>query len=120
MNEKELESVKILQKDYLGKSEDEKTIESLFKLDAKVKLPAYIFAYTFGILSTLLLGFGMSIAMKQILEQYFILGIVLGIIGIIFISINYPIYSLILKSRKNKYKDEIINVTNNLINKNND
>ena len=41
-------------------------VVALKKLDRKAKEPANIFAFTFGILSSLLLGTGMSLSMKVI------------------------------------------------------
>ena len=48
-------------KEYAPK--DNSKIVALRKLDAKAKNPANIFAYTFGIISALVLGTGMSLAM---------------------------------------------------------
>lgn len=80
------------------------------KLDQKAKLPAYIFAYTFGIIGALVLGVGMCLAMEVIASGpvMIALGIVTGIIGIIMVSINYPLYTKILKARKEKYASSII------------
>ena len=36
------------------------------------------------------------------------LGVIIGIIGIVMVSINYPIYNKILKVRKEKYASSII------------
>lgn len=80
------------------------------KLDQKCKLPAYIFAYSFGVLGALVLGVGMCLAMEVITSGQIMvaLGVVIGIIGIIMVSINYPIYNKILKARKEKYASSII------------
>lgn len=80
------------------------------KLDQKCKLPAYIFAYTFGILGALILGIGMCLAMEVIASGPVMVavGVIVGIIGIIMVSINYPIYNKILKARKEKYASSII------------
>ena len=85
-------------------------VKALKRLDAKVKLPATIFTYTFGIVCTLILGFGMCLAMKVIGNSIvtMIVGIIVGLIGILGVSINYPIYKKILNSRKNKYGSDII------------
>lgn len=94
--------------EYVPKTESK--VIRLRKLDAKVKKPANIFAYTFGVLSALLAGSGMSMIMTDFGPsgtQGLILGIVLGTIGLVLCGINYPIYSKILKSRKQKYSFEI-------------
>ena len=51
-------------KDYAPK--DNSKIVALKKLDKKAKLPATIFTYTFGIISALIVGTGMSLAMQAI------------------------------------------------------
>ncbi len=90
---------------------DNSKIVALKKLDKKAKLPAIITAYIIGIISTLILGVGMCLSMKVIgngSNTMFILGIIIGIIGIFGVSINYPIYSKILNAGKKKYAFEII------------
>ena len=70
-------------------------VKALKRLDAKVKLPTLIFAYTFGIISSLILGLGMCFAMKVIgagTTLYMVIGIVIGCVGIAGVSVNYPIY----------------------------
>jgi len=96
-------------KEYTPKNESK--IVALKKLDQKVKLPAYIFAYTTGIISSLVLGIGMCLAMKVIGDgsnMMFILGIIIGIVGIFGVCINYPAYMKILNARKAKYASDII------------
>lgn len=86
-------------------------VVALRKLDAKAKLPANIFVYTFGIFTTLVAGLGMCLSMKIIGNGstfLFILGIVIGIIGFTGICLNYPIYKKLLEKGKSKYAFEII------------
>ena len=95
-------------KEYAPK--DNSKIVALRKLDAKAKNPANIFAYTFGIISALVLGTGMSLAMQVIGSGVtgMILGIIIGIIAIIGCCVNYPIYKKLLKKGKEKYAYEIV------------
>ena len=85
-------------------------ITALKKLDAKAKRPANVFAFTFGIISALVAGTGMSLAMKVIggTVPFMILGIVIGVVGFTCCGINYPIYKKILEKGKNKYAYEIV------------
>ena len=79
------------------------------KLDNKSK--ANIFTYTFGIIMALVLGVGMCLSMKVIGDgSAFItaIGIIVGVIGIIGVSVNYPIYKKLLESGKKQYAFEII------------
>ena len=69
---------------------DTSKVIALRKLDARAKLPATVFTYSFGIISAL------------------VLGIVIGIIGMIGMGVNYPIYKRILANGKKKYAFEIM------------
>lgn len=85
-------------------------IVALKKLDRKAKMPATVFAYTFGTISTLVAGTGMSLAMEAIggTLPFTILGIAIGIIGFACAGINYPIYKKLLENGKKKYAFEIV------------
>ena len=90
---------------------DTSKVVALRKLDAKAKHPAAIFAYTLGIVSALLLGVGMCLTMGQIGDGsagMFVLGIVVGMVGIVGVSVNYPAYKKLLENGKRKYAYEII------------
>lgn len=90
---------------------DTRKVVQLKKLDAKAKRPANIFAYTFGVLSSLVFGVGMCLSMKVIgsgSAGMTALGIVVGILGIAGVGINYPVYKKMLESGKKKYASDII------------
>ena len=86
-------------------------IVALKKLDRLAKKNAEIFSYTFGIVSSLVMGTGMSFAMGVIggnTVTSVIIGIVIGLVGIAGVSVNYPIYKILLNKGKNKYGSDII------------
>ena len=95
-------------KEYAPK--DSSKIVALRKLDRKAKRPATIFTFTFGTISSLVLGTGMCLAMQVIGSGNIMmaLGIVIGIIGIVGCAVNYPIYKKILEGGKKKYAFEIV------------
>ena len=84
-------------------------VSALKKLDRKAKRPAVVFAYVFGICAALVMGTGMCLSMQVIGSgtEMMILGAVIGTIGIIAMSVNYPIYRKMLEKRKSKYAFEI-------------
>ena len=95
-------------KEYAPK--DSSKIVALRKLDRKAKMPATVFTYTLGIISSLVLGTGMCFAM-QVLGSGIIgmvVGILIGVIGIIGCGVNYPIYKKMLENGKKKYAYEIV------------
>lgn len=100
-----------------SRKEDSKVVR-LKKLDHKVKTPANIFAYTFGIFAALILGTGMCLSMGVLgagSTPLFIVGVIIGILGIIGCSINYPIYKKILNNAKAKYASDIISLANQIV-----
>ena len=100
-------------------------LDELKALDNKVKRPANVFAYVFGTIGALVMGSGMTLAMDVIEPgTYFGLtigdnmmapGIIIGIIGILMAVINYPLYNKILGSRRKKYADKIIKLSDSLM-----
>lgn len=90
---------------------DASKVVALRKLDAKAKRPAAIFTYTFGIMAALITGLGMCLSMNVIgggTTFMFVLGVIIGIIGLIGMGINYPLYKRILAQGKQKYAYEIV------------
>ena len=95
-------------KDYAPKENSK--IVALKKLDHKAKLPATIFTYSLGIVSALVFGTGMCLAMQVIGSGLvgMVLGIVVGIVGLIGWATNYPLYKKMLEKGKAKYAYEIV------------
>ncbi len=90
---------------------DTSKVIALRKLDKKAKLPATVFTYTFGIIAALVSGVGMCLSMKIIgsdTTAMFILGVIIGIIGLLGMGVNYLIYKKLLAQGKQKYAFEIM------------
>lgn len=95
-------------------------LDELKELDTKVKRPANVFAYIFGSISAIIMGGGMSLVMTDIAETVSIghpmlYGIIIGIVGMLMAIINYPIYKGILGSRRKKYADKIIALSDKIM-----
>ncbi|MBR4027259.1 MAG: dihydropteridine reductase [Lachnospiraceae bacterium] len=96
-------------------------LDALRKLDAKVKKPINIFTYVFGSLGAVVMGSGMSLVMTDIGEKIGIkenmtVGIVIGVIGMLMVLVNYPLYKKMLASRRKKYANEIIALSDKITN----
>ena len=104
-------------KDYAPKESSK--LVALKKLDNKAKLPATIFTYSCGIISALVFGTGMCLAMQVIGGGIggMILGILVGIIGLIGCGVNYPIYKKLLEKGKKKYAYEIVQLAKEIADK---
>ncbi len=85
-------------------------VVALKKLDRKAKQPSNIFAYVFGILSALLFGTGMCLAMEVIGSgaAMMALGVVVGCVGIGGCGVNYPIYKRLRQKGMAKYASDIM------------
>ena len=97
-------------------------LDALRNLDAKVKRPAKVFAYVFGSISAVIMGAGMSLVMTDIgttigIADPMIPGIAIGIVGMLMAIINYPIYKRIMSSRRKKYADKIVKLSDKIMSK---
>ena len=95
-------------------------LDTLKALDAKVKRPANVFAYVYGSVSAIIMGSGMSLVMTDIGTQFgmtetMVPGIVIGVIGMAMAIVNYSMYKKILASRRKRYADKIIALSDELM-----
>ena len=104
-------------------TEKEQTgLDELKELDKKVKRPANVFAYIFGCLAAIIMGSGMSLVMTDIAETVgiqnpMLYGIIIGVVGMFMAIVNYPVYKGILGSRRKKYADKIIALSDKIMSK---
>ena len=96
-------------------------LEELKALDAKVKKPANVFAYTYGSAGAIVMGAGMSLVMTEIgsvigLASAMVPGIAVGVVGMGMALTTYPIYKKLLNSRKKKYAGEIMKLSDKIMN----
>lgn len=99
----------------------EEGLKKLQELDREVKRPVNTFSYVFGTISALVMGAGMSLIMTPIGERFgeqvgMPLGIVIGVIGLVMAIVNYPIYKKKMAARQKKYADQIIALSDELLN----
>lgn len=97
-------------------------LDELRALDNKVKKPANVFACVFGSVSAIVMGAGMSLVMTDIgaaigLAEAMVPGIIVGVAGLLMAIVNYPIYKKMLASRRKKYAQEIIRLSDSLMQK---
>lgn len=112
MSSREIKEINKIRENYTQKKETK--FDELKALDKKVKMPALIFAYIFGSIGSLVLGTGMCLAMK-VIGNAMALGIVIGLVGILMVSVNYFIYKKILSLRKKKYQEKVLSLTDELL-----
>lgn len=108
---KQQEEIEKIRKKYMPKEEDKMAL--LRKLDQDVTKPGTMWGIVLGVIGCLLLGVGMSCTMVWT-ESYFIVGIIVGIIGIIPIGLAYPVYKKITEKQREKIAPQILALTEEL------
>lgn len=108
---KEQEEIKKIREKYIPKETDK--MEQLRRLDAGVTQKGTVISLVIGIIGALILGTGMSMCM--VWTKLFVLGIIVGIVGIVMVSAAYPLYSYVTKKEREKIAPEIIRLTDELM-----
>ena len=109
---KEQEEIKNIRKKYIPQKED--NIQKLRRLDASVHNKATTLSLIIGIIGALVMGSGMSLCMVWE-DDWFIQGIIIGVIGIFISCLAYPVYNITLKKEREKIAPEIIRLTDELM-----
>lgn len=107
---KEIESIR---KSYIAPPQKDTKIEFLRKLDAKVKNIPTILALVLGICGIMIFGLGMAMVLEW---KIIVWGVVVSAVGIVPMAFAYPAYLKSSKHLKEKYSDEIIKISDELLN----
>ena len=117
---KEQAELKRIREKYSEKEENK--LERLRHLDQGVAKKAQAVSLVVGVIGTLILGTGMSLAMTDIGAELgmghmasMITGISTGVVGAALASLAYPIYNTVLKNERKKIAPEIIKLTDELM-----
>ena len=112
--EKQKREIEQIRRQYLEKENknDDKFIR-LKRLNSIVKNGATIVALILGVIGVLIFGTGMSLVLEF---EKLVLGIVVACIGVIPIAIAAPVYNVVFKHNKKKYGEEILRLSEQLLN----
>ena len=118
MNRNDQYTAEKIRTQYVAKETTE--LDTLRALDAKVKRPVNVFAYVFGSISAIIMGSGMSLVMTDLgqvigVENTMATGVVIGVVGMILVLVNYPVYKKMLASRKEKYAEQILKLSDEIM-----
>ena len=109
---KQQDEIKRIRQKYISVEEDKMT--QLRKLDQSVTRSDTIAAIVVGLIGTLIFGGGLSCCLLWS-NQYLFLGIVLGIIGMLVMSVSYPLFVCIAKKKRQKLAPEILKLTEEML-----
>ncbi len=110
---KQQDEIQNIRKKYLPKDKDK--MEQLRRLDKGATQKGTVVAIVVGVIGCLLLGIGMCCTMIW-MEQWFIPGVIIGIIGIVAVAMAYPLYIGITRKEREKIAPQILKLTEELSN----
>ena len=108
---KEQEEIEKIRRKYVEKEENK--LDKLRKLDKDVTKPGTIWSLVVGIVGCLILGTGMCCCLVWA-DKFFVLGIIVGIIGMIVMGIAYPLFVRITNKQREKIAPIILELTEEL------
>lgn len=106
---KEVESIK----SQYEKTEENKKIERIKRLDHKVKFIPTCIGISLGVLGFCSFGLGMAMVLEW---SIFIQGSILSILGFMIMITSYSIYKSAVRYMKKKYGDEIVKLSDEILN----
>ena len=107
---KQQEEIEKIRNKYLPKQESK--MEQLKKLDKSAEKPGTIVAMVFGVIGSLVMGTGMCCTMVWNTSlAVFVVGIVIGLIGMAVAGVAYPLYVSITKKQRAKIADQVLKLS---------
>lgn len=98
---------------------EESRIEQLRALDTAVNRKATTRSVAVGVIGTLIMGVGMSLAMSELGNALgaaaLPAGVVIGTVGIAVLALAYPLYNRTLRVEREKAAPEILRLTDELM-----
>lgn len=107
---REIESIR---NSYLNKPKGSDKLTRLRKLDSLVKNIPITISLIVGIVGLLIFGLGLAMVLEW---NIMVWGIIVSVVGLVPISLAYPINNATEKYLKNKHSDEILKLSEELLN----
>ena len=106
--QKEIDSIRA--KYQPGEKKQPTNLDKLKKLDARVESKAMVSALSWGIISTLVLGVGMTCVLVW---NQPVIGVIVGVLGLAGALYAWPLYQKVLKKEREKAAPEILRLSEN-------
>ena len=110
----EQEEIRRIREKYLPPEERETKMEQLRRLDASVTQKGTMYSILLGVVSTLVMGIGMSCCMVWG-GTVFLPGIVIGILGMVGVALAYPLFVHLVKKERERLAPQILKLTEELL-----
>lgn len=113
--EDERREIEGIRKQYGGEQVKKDSLSRLRELDKRVKNPPLILSIILGGVGVLVFGTGLTMILEWSL---YVWGILVMVVGIVPVSIAYPLRKRLVKRNKERYGDEILKLSGELLNEN--
>lgn len=113
--EAERREIESIRRQYMDETPTESKVERLRALHSMVVGRATALSLAFGVIGLLIFGGGMALALEF---DMFALGIILALIGALPMAMAYPIYKRQISRGKQKYGEEILRLSDEILGKN--
>lgn len=107
---KEIEDIR---RRYGGQKSEKDKLFRLRELDNKVKNPPTVWSLILGIGGTLIFGLGLTMVLEW---KIFLWGVIVAIVGCVPMAFAGVVYNRLLEKNKQKYGEEILRLTDELLN----
>ena len=112
--EAERREIANIRKQYETKSDKQIKLDRIRKLDSFVQNFSMTLSLIVGIMGALIFGLGMSMILAW---DIMVFGIIVCIIGAVPMVSAYPVYVITLRNNKEKYGEEILRLSEELLDK---
>lgn len=115
LNEEERREIESIKKQYISSPKKEDKLQTLRDLNKRVNRLPLIISITIGIAGMLVFGLGMAMVLEW---NIIVWGVIAGVLGAAIAAAAYPVYRAVLKRNKRRYGQQIIDLSNELLNVN--
>ena len=109
---KQQEEIKRIRSKYEAPQEDK--MAYLRRLDESAVKKGTVMSIVLGVIGALILGVGMCCVLVW-QNMWFVPGIVIGMVGLVVLSLAYPVYMKVTKKEREKIAPEIMRLTDELL-----
>ncbi len=112
--ERERREIESIRRQYVktGDNTEENKLMCLRNLHKSIVNTATAVSLSVGIVGTLVFGTGMALVMEF---SQLVIGVIVSAVGLIPVSLAFPVYELVLESEKKKHGGEILRLSNELL-----
>ena len=111
--EEERKEIDSIRRQYSAQGKTETKLEKIRRLDSLVKNTATVSSLCVGIVGCLIFGIGITMILEWTIIPW---GILLAVIGSVPMALAYPLYKKLLSKGKQKYGEEILKLSEELLN----